>query len=69
MTVFPFAQAGVVAEEATPTWTGWRALAEQCLEQLNQPMQGTGLIYVTDPLGEDIAEIVEFMRQKTGIEN
>ena len=69
MTVFPFAQAGVVAEEATPTWTGWRAIAEQCLEQLNQPMQGTGLIYVTDPLGEDIAEIVEFMRQKTGIEN
>lgn len=68
MTVFPFAHAGVTEEGPITSWTGWRDLLEACLQQLGTPTGGIGLLYVTDPLGDDIAEIEDVLRARTGLE-
>ena len=68
MTIFPFAHAGVTTEDPVTSWTGWPDLLEVCLSQLDGPSQGIGLVYVTDPLGGDISDIVEVLRTRTGID-
>jgi small ligand-binding sensory domain FIST len=68
MTIFPFAHAGVTTEGPVTSWTGWPDLLEVCLSQLDGPSQGFGLVYVTDPLGGDISDIVEVLRTRTGID-
>lgn len=65
MTTFPFAHAGVT--ENGVAWTGWRDLAEHCLDQLEGPVRGTGLLYVTDPLGAEVEDILSYVRERTGL--
>lgn len=68
MTVFPFAHAGVTPVGPVTAWTGWSDLLEACLSQLDGTLNGIGLIYVTEPLGEDIADIVAALRTRTGVD-
>lgn len=68
MTVFASAHAGVTTEGPVTTWRGWPDLVDACLGQLTGPVAGTGLLYVTDPLGNDIADILDVLRARTGIE-
>lgn len=68
MTMFPFAHAGVTTEGPITSWTGWSDLVEACLAQLDGASNGIGLVYVTDPLGENISDIVDVLRRRTGIE-
>lgn len=68
MTMFPFAHAGVTPEGPVTSWTGWPDLVDACLSQLDGASKGLGLVYVTDPLGADIADIVDALRARTGVE-
>jgi small ligand-binding sensory domain FIST len=47
----------------------WRAAAEAALLQCGSGVRGAtlGFVYVTDALAEDYADIVEFLRRRTGI--
>jgi len=47
----------------------WRAAAEAALAQCGSGIRGAtlGFVYVTDALAENYAEIVEFLRRRTGI--
>lgn len=67
MHAFPFAHAGVDEDGPITRWTGWQALAAHCVEMLPPAGGGVGLLYVTDPLGGDLAEIREFLATRTGI--
>jgi small ligand-binding sensory domain FIST len=68
MTRFSYAHAGVRAEGPVSSWAGWPDLVERCLAQLETPLRGVGLIYVTDPLGQDLAGILDVVRTRTGVE-
>lgn len=68
MTEFPFAHAGVTDAGPTTTWTGWRDLLARCLDQIDPPARGIGLLYVTDPLAGDIGDILDMLRTRTGLE-
>jgi small ligand-binding sensory domain FIST len=47
----------------------WRAAAEAALAQCGSGVRGAtlGFVYVTDTFAEDYADIVEFLRRRTGI--
>ena len=47
----------------------WRAAAEAALAQCGSGVRGAtlGFVYVTDAFADDYAEIVEFLRRRTGI--
>ena len=49
--------------------SNWRAAAEAALAQCGSGIRGStlGLVYATDPFANDYAEIVEFLRRRTGI--
>ena len=68
MTAFPFAHAGVTNDGPITSWMGWRDLLERCLDQLGTSARGIGLLYVTDPLAEDIGEILDTLRTRTGLD-
>lgn len=68
MTRFSYAHAGVRAEGPVSSWAGWPDLVERCLAHLETPLRGVGLIYVTDPLGQDLAGILDVVRTRTGVE-
>lgn len=68
MTEFPFAHAGVTEAGPITSWTGWRDLLARCLEQIDPPVRGVGLLYVTDPLAGDIGDILDMLRTRTGLE-
>ncbi|MDE0780662.1 MAG: FIST C-terminal domain-containing protein [Alphaproteobacteria bacterium] len=65
MTVFPFAHAGTITDGLSGA--SWLDLANHCLKQFEGPVQGIGLLYVTDPLGAEIEDILEFLRKHTGL--
>jgi small ligand-binding sensory domain FIST len=65
MTVFPFAHAGTTTDGLSKA--SWSDLADNCLKQLEDPVQGIGLLYVTDPLGAEIEDILDFLREHTGL--
>tara|TARA_A100001037_G_scaffold238075_1_gene217382 strand:- start:473 stop:1630 length:1158 start_codon:yes stop_codon:yes gene_type:complete len=67
MRTFPFAHAGVEDGGPVSRWIGWQVLAGRCLTMLPDDGVGVGLLYVTDPLGGDLAEILEFLRTRTGV--
>ena len=67
MAPFPFAHAGVPADGPITHWTGWQALAAQCLDGFPGDAAGTGLLYVTDPLAADVPAILAFLEQRTGV--
>ena len=49
-------------------WSGWQDLVVQCLAAFPSDARGTGLVYVTDPLADDVPSILEFLRARTSIE-
>jgi small ligand-binding sensory domain FIST len=67
MTEFASAHAGVTADGPVTSWNGWPDLVDACLARLKGPVTGAGLVYVTDPLGNDIAEILDALRTRTGV--
>ncbi len=68
MTSFASAHAGVLADGPVTQWTGWQDLVAQCLAVFPSDARGTGLVYVTDPLADDVPAIIETLRTQTGIE-
>lgn len=67
MTVFPYAHAGVRDDGPVRQWTGWQALAEHCLGMFPANAGGHGLLYVTDPLANDVPAILACLRSRTGL--
>jgi small ligand-binding sensory domain FIST len=67
MDSFPFAHAGVLAEGPITRWTGWQDLLTHCLAEFPADAQGTGLLYVTDPLADDVPAILELLKDRTGV--
>ncbi|HYK14587.1 MAG TPA: FIST N-terminal domain-containing protein [Burkholderiales bacterium] len=45
----------------------WQTAANTCLAELTGPPASLGFLYVTDLLGDHIAEILDFFRQRTGV--
>lgn len=69
MNSFAFAHAGVFAEGPITQWTGWQGLLTQCLDGFPTDARGTGLLYVTDPLADDVPAILEFLKDRIGVTN
>lgn len=69
MSRFPVAHAGVLADGPVPTWQGWEDLARRCVDGFAAPPGGLGLVYVTDALAGDVADIVACLRRETGIDD
>jgi hypothetical protein len=45
----------------------WQEAARQCLAQLGGPPASLGFLYVTDLLADDLNDILDFFRQRTGV--
>lgn len=45
----------------------WRAAADACVAQLAGPPASLGFLYVTDLLADQLADILEFFRHRTGV--
>jgi small ligand-binding sensory domain FIST len=56
--VFRFAHAG---------GSGWRECAERCAERLGRGSGGLGFVYLSDALVASAAEILDHLRQRTGV--
>lgn len=69
MNSFAFAHAGVLADGPITQWTGWQDMLAQCLDGFPTGARGTGLLYVTDPLADDVPAILESLRARTGVAN
>lgn len=67
MNSFPFAHAGVTPEGPTREWRGWQDLAARCAETLGEAGDGLGLLYVTEPLADDLDAIVDYLHGTTGV--
>ena len=57
--MFPFAHAGAPS---------WRECVAACAQQLGRPGRGLGFVYFTDALVEFSSQILEELRQRTGVE-
>ncbi len=68
MSRFAFAHAGVRAEGPVTQWQGWKDLVVRCLGDLGAPQGGLGLLYVTEPLAGDSADIVAHLRSETALD-
>lgn len=67
MNSFASAHAGVLAAGPITEWTGWQDLVSHCLAMFPSDARGMGLLYVTDPLADDVPAIVEYLRARTGL--
>lgn len=56
---------------AHATGPDWGRVAKACLEDLGAPPPGAnlGFLYATDPLAADMASLLTFLRERTGIEH
>ncbi len=45
----------------------WQDAAQACLAQLGGPPASLGFLYVTDLFADQVSEILEFFRQRTGV--
>ena len=54
---------------AHATGDDWREIARSCLAQLAGRPEGLGFIYLTDLLAEHADDIIEFFREKTGVQH
>jgi small ligand-binding sensory domain FIST len=45
----------------------WQEAARQCLAQLGGPPASLGFLYVTDLLADDLSDILDFFRHRTGV--
>ncbi|NKB48032.1 MAG: histidine kinase [Alphaproteobacteria bacterium] len=67
MTSFAYAHAGVTPEGPITQWQGWRSLMDRCLEDWPPAAGGLGLLYVTEPLAGDLDDILDHLKERSGI--
>ena len=48
---------------------GWRECASTCAAKLGRPGRGLGFVYFTDAFVEHAQQILDFLREKTGVED
>jgi small ligand-binding sensory domain FIST len=69
MSRFSFAHAGVLPDGPVTAWQGWEDLARRCLDGFDAPTGGLGLVYVTEALAGDVADIVACLRSETALDD
>ncbi|MDH3739546.1 MAG: FIST C-terminal domain-containing protein [Alphaproteobacteria bacterium] len=67
MTSFAYAHAGVTPEGPITQWQGWQNLLDHCLNNWPPASGGPGVLYVTEPLADNLADILDRLRTHTGI--
>jgi small ligand-binding sensory domain FIST len=53
------------------TGTNWKAIAEQCLAAIGQgdAPASLGLLYVTEPLAQELSSLLDYLREHTGVDD